>query len=121
MTFQSRLENFLGGYPTIPRNGEDEDGAGSVGGGTTSAKEVETKGDVIGDGGGTEDVAEDAWRGGDAIGDVEDDDGTRGRAIGTFGTGGGFLYGPVSSLTRSVRIFPKIVMAIKTKGNVMIK
>nr|GMD29235.1 retrotransposon protein, putative, unclassified [Ipomoea batatas] len=73
----------------VGRNGEDEDDAGSVGGGTTSAKEVETRGDVIGDGGGTEDVAEDAWREGDAIGDVEDDDGTRGRAIGTCGTGGG--------------------------------
>nr|GMC89236.1 hypothetical protein Iba_chr04eCG17570 [Ipomoea batatas] len=62
-------------------NGEDKDGAGLVGGGTTDAEEVEKRGDTIGDGGG-----------GDAVGDVEDDDGVRDRANGPCGTGGGLLF-----------------------------
>nr|GMC79830.1 hypothetical protein Iba_chr04aCG14580 [Ipomoea batatas] len=73
-------------------NGEDKDGAGLVGGGTTDAEEVEKRGDTIGDGGG-----------GDAVGDVEDDDGVGGRANGPCGTGGGLLDGLASSLTLSVR------------------
>nr|GMD63712.1 hypothetical protein Iba_chr12bCG17500 [Ipomoea batatas] len=42
-------------------------------------------------------------RQGGSIGDVEDDDGVRGRARGTCGLCGGILDGPTSSLTRSVQ------------------
>lgn len=84
-------------------NGDDEDGDGSVCGGTTGAEEVETQGDTTGDVGGIEGVAEDAYRRGAAVGDVEDDDGVRGCVNGLCGMGGGLLDGPVSSLTLSVR------------------
>nr|GMD98930.1 hypothetical protein Iba_chr15dCG7500 [Ipomoea batatas] len=85
-------------------NSDDEDGAESLGGGTTNVEKIEASGDKTRGDGGIADDEEGVRQRGDIGGDVEDEDGVGGRARVICGAVEGLLDVPSSSLTQSVRI-----------------